>query len=68
LSRRPFCWVIADALMKLGWIEVLLLILATVVVTLVAVWAWTEFKTWRINREYGPANRRGKVPGRRKGD
>ncbi len=52
--------------MKFGWIEVLLIILSTVVLTLVAVWAWEEFKTWRINREYGPGNRRSK--GRRRDD
>jgi hypothetical protein len=54
--------------MKFGWIEVLLIMLATVVLTLVCVWAWEEFKTWRINREYGPGNRRVKVPGRRRND
>lgn len=46
----------------------LLLMLATVVLTLVGVWAWEEFKTWRVNREYGPANRRSKGPGRRRND
>ncbi|HEX7631613.1 MAG TPA: hypothetical protein VF388_05740 [Lacunisphaera sp.] len=54
--------------MKFGWFEILLIILATVVVTLVAVWAWEEFKVWRINREYGPNNRRGRASGRRKTD
>lgn len=54
--------------MKFGWFEVLLIILATVVVTLVSVWAWEEFKAWRINREYGPKNRRGRTAGRRKTD
>ncbi len=54
--------------MKFGWIELLLLLLATVVVTLVGVWAWDSLKAWRINREYGPSNRRGKVPGRRRTD
>jgi hypothetical protein len=54
--------------MKFGWIELLLIVLATVVVTLVAVWAWEEFKAWRINRAYGPTNRRGKPPGRRRSD
>ena len=54
--------------MKFGWIELLLVVLATVVVTLVCAWAWVEFKTWRINREYGPKNRRGKEQGRRQGD
>jgi hypothetical protein len=54
--------------MKFGWIEVLLIVVATVVVTLVGVWAWEELKTWRINREYGPNNRRGKVHGRRWND
>lgn len=44
--------------MKFGWIEVLLIVLATVVVTLLGAWAWEEFKTWRTNREYGPRNRR----------
>jgi hypothetical protein len=54
--------------MKFGWIEILLVVVATVVVTLVGVWAWEEFKSWRVNREYGPANRRGKVHGRRRTD
>ena len=54
--------------MKLGWIEVVLIVLATVVVTLVSVWAWEEIKAWRINREYGPNNRRSSKPGRRKTD
>jgi hypothetical protein len=54
--------------MKFGWIEMLLIVLATVVLTLVALWAWEEFKTWRINREYGPGNRRGPVQGRRRND
>ena len=54
--------------MKFGWIEVLLIVLATIVVTLVGVWAWEEFKAWRINREYGPNNRRSKKPGRRSTD
>ena len=54
--------------MKFGWIEVMLLVLATVVVTLVGVWALDSFRAWRINRQYGPANRRGKPPGRRKTD
>lgn len=54
--------------MKFGWFEVLLIILATVVVTLVSVWAWEEFRVWRINREYGPNNRRGKGAGRRRTD
>ena len=52
--------------MKFGWIEVLLIILATTVLTLVVAWGWAEFRTWRINREYGPGNRR--VRNRRKGD
>ena len=51
--------------MKFGWIELLLIVLATVVVALVGVWAWEEFKAWRSNREAGPGNRRGKAPGRR---
>lgn len=50
--------------MKFGWIEIFLIILATVVVTLIGIWAWAEFKSWRINREYGPGNRRGRSPGR----
>jgi hypothetical protein len=54
--------------MKFGWIEVLLIVLATIVLTLVSMWAWEEFRTWRINRAYGPANRRGKPLGRRKSD
>jgi cytoskeletal protein RodZ len=54
--------------MKFGWIEVLLLMLATVVITLVGVWAWEEFKSWRINREYQPDNRRSPQPGRRRTD
>jgi cytoskeletal protein RodZ len=54
--------------MKFGWIEMLLVMLATVVVTLVGVWAWEEFKAWRVNREYGPNNRRAKAVGRRRGD
>lgn len=54
--------------MKFGWIEMLLIMLATVVVTLVGVWAWEELKAWRINREYGPNNRRGKTLGRRRDD
>lgn len=55
-------------IMKFGWIEVLLIVLATIVATLVGVWAWEEFKAWRVNREYGPKNRRGPAPGRRKTD
>ena len=51
--------------MKSTWFEFLLVVLATVVLTLVARWAWDEFKTWRINREYGPKNRRGPTRGRR---
>jgi hypothetical protein len=54
--------------MKFGWIEILLIVIATMVLTLVGVWAWEEFKAWRINREYGPANRRTKPPGRRQSD
>jgi len=46
--------------MKFGLVEVLLIVLAAMVLTLVGVWAWQEFKMWRINREYGPANRRSK--------
>ena len=51
--------------MKFGWLEALLLVIATVVLTLVVVWAWEEFKAWRSNREAGPGNRRGKAPRRR---
>ncbi len=54
--------------MKFGWFEVLLIVLATVVVTLIGIWAWEEFKAWRINREYGPGNRRRRGPGRRRDD
>jgi cytoskeletal protein RodZ len=54
--------------MKFGWIEIGLIVLATVVVTLVGVWAWDSFKAWRINREYGPKNRRGVTSGRRRTD
>jgi hypothetical protein len=54
--------------MKFGWIELLLIVVATVVVTLIGVWAWEELKTWRVNREYGPNNRRSKTSGRRKTD
>lgn len=54
--------------MKFGGVEVLLLVLATIVITLVGLWVWVEFKTWRINREYGPDNRRGPQRGRRRTD
>ncbi len=54
--------------MKVGWLEILLLVLASVVLTLLVVWAWDEFKTWRINRQYGPRNRRGSDRGRRRSD
>ena len=54
--------------MKFGWIEVLLIMLATAVATVVGMWAWEEIKTWRVNREYGPNNRRSKTAGRRRTD
>ena len=54
--------------MKFGWLEALLLVIATVVLTLVVVWAWEEFKAWLINREYGPGNRRSVGVGRRRND
>ena len=54
--------------MKSSWFELLLVVLATVVVTLVARWAWDEFKVWRINRQYGPDSRRGENRGRRSTD
>jgi hypothetical protein len=54
--------------MKFGWIEALLLVLAGVVLTLIAIWAWDSLKAWRINREYGPQNRRGPGRGRRQDD
>lgn len=54
--------------MKFGMVEVLLIMLAAIVLTLVALWAWEEFKLWRINRAYGPGNRRAGVPGRRRND
>jgi len=54
--------------MRSGWIEFLLAGLAGVVLTLVGRWAWDEFKAWRINRAYGPANRRGPTRGRRSTD
>jgi len=45
--------------MKLTPFAILLLGLAGVVLTLLALWTWDEFRAWRINREYGPRNRRG---------
>jgi cytoskeletal protein RodZ len=51
--------------MKVGWIEVFLILLAGVVVALLGVWAWDTYKSWLINREYGPQNRRGSSRGRR---
>ncbi len=54
--------------MKFGWLEALLLVIAAAVLTLVTVWAWEEFKTWRLNREYGPDHRRGAGAGRRRND
>ena len=51
--------------MKFGWFEMLLAVLATIVATVVGRWAWDTFKAWRINREYGPKNRRGPTRGRR---
>lgn len=50
--------------MKSTSFELMLVVLATVVVTLVARWAWDEFKVWRINRQYGPDRRSGPSRGR----
>ncbi len=54
--------------MKTGWFEIMLIMLGTVVLTLITVWAWGEFKIWRSNRAYGPNNRRGPKRGRRASD
>lgn len=51
--------------MRFGWFDLILAALASVVLTLLAVWMRDEFRTWRINREYGPKNRRGPMRGRR---
>jgi hypothetical protein len=54
--------------MKSHWMDLLLVALSAVVGTLLAIWAWDSFKAWRINREYGPRNRRGPTRGRRHDD
>lgn len=45
--------------MRFGWFDLLLAALASIVVTLVGIWAWESFRDWRINRKYSPNRRKG---------
>ena len=54
--------------MKLGAIEILLIVLGTVVLTLIALWVREEVVDWHATRHQREEERRGKVRGRRRND
>ena len=59
---------VTGATMKLGAIEILLIVLGTVVLTLIALWIREELIDWRSTRHHREENRRGKLRGRRRND
>ena len=54
--------------MKLGAIEILLIVLGTVVLTLIALWVREEVVDWRATRHQREEERRSKLRGRRRND
>lgn len=59
---------VTGAAMKLGAIEILLIVLGTVVLTLIALWVREEIIDWRATRHHREEERRSRLRGRRRND
>jgi hypothetical protein len=54
--------------MTFGWFEITLIVIATIILTLIALWIREELLDWWATRHHREEDRRGRSRGRRRGD